>query len=286
MENIQLTSGDFTLTASSVYNSTYAVAKAIDGSTSTHWMTAYLPSSAWLKADFGRAIQITKVRSYYGYTNGRPNAYILQGSNDNSTWDDVSAGNFSNQSTWQEFMVADGGSYRYWRMLYTSRYGGYYSCSEIIFYHTETIPIVDGWEVVGQEPDMSPDGVVSAHTYQLMRVTKTDNDYAIVLWLKIKDRMKHPQGEVVVNFTGSLQGPGGAFVAPFTLSFVPQNITPIFNPHDPAYISAVDASIVSAIRLLITHSSAEDESDDMHYLTLTDASIANAIRTHIDDIET
>lgn len=51
-------------------------------------------------------------------------------------------------------------------------------------------------------------------------------------------RMKYPQGDVSIAFTGSMSGAGGSMVAPFTESFTPTGIVPFFNPNDAEYITA------------------------------------------------
>ena len=51
-------------------------------------------------------------------------------------------------------------------------------------------------------------------------------------------RMKYPQGDVSIAFTGAMSGAGGAMVAPFTESFTPEGIVPFFNPNAVEYLTA------------------------------------------------
>jgi hypothetical protein len=59
--------------------------------------------------------------------------------------------------------------------------------------------------------------------------------------------MKHPIA-VTVDFSGSLMGLGGSSVEPFTETFTPVNITPIFNPNDPEYLTVKVPSIAMQVK--------------------------------------
>jgi hypothetical protein len=95
--------------------------------------------------------------------------------------------------------------------------------------------------------------------------------------LAYEDRLKYPQGNVVVDFTGSLLGPFNAAVAPFTEEFIPANITPTFNPNDLEHLELETS--VTVERILVTYT---DYRGDHEHLSFAPG--AAGIRYHINDI--
>lgn len=92
-------------------------------------------------------------------------------------------------------------------------------------------------------------------------------------------RLKHPQGLVTVNFTGSMSGAGGSAVAPFTMTFTPANITPTFNPND-----AERMSITPTITALLKRIYYEEYQAGNERMSITPV-ITTAL-IHINDLET
>ena len=74
-----------------------------------------------------------------------------------------------------------------------------------------------------------------------------ENTKQIQINLTDAGRLKYPQGDTTLNFTGSIIGILGSSVDPFIQSFTPVNIIPIFNPNDREHLSA------SALMSLHTH---------------------------------
>lgn len=78
-------------------------------------------------------------------------------------------------------------------------------------------------------------------------VLAAENTRQVQINLTDAGRLKYPQGDITLNFTGSINGIYGNNVAPFINTFTPVNIIPIFNPNDRENISA------SAMVSLHTH---------------------------------
>lgn len=151
---------------------------------------------------------------------------------------------------------------------------------------TSADPIsISGWTVQALEPNMSPEGTLSLKTYTISKITKADDDFAVIIWLSFPDhRLKYPVGDITVKFTGTLLGPAGSLVDPFELSFTPTQPAKIFNPHAPEYVEVADLEVVTSNLFAISYAQAQDDQDA--YTTVIDVEIITATLTHIDDIET
>ncbi len=261
-------------------HSTNKAIMAFDRSNATYWQASSTSSGQWLGLNFEAPKIISKIRVYMGYSSGRINGYIIQGSNDGSSWEDIINGNFTNASSWQE-ITFDAVTYQYFRLYCVSKFSSYYTISEIEFYEKRPSYNTTGWEVLGQEPNMSPNGVVSEKSYSIRKIERVDDNYAIIIWLELSSRLAHPQNNVTVNFTGTLQGPGGSFVAPFSLSFVPSNLSVFFNPNnvESFYISSITIPIIRTRVYYVAHDQIGESGFEIVGATVS------ITRTHIDDLE-
>lgn len=142
---------------------------------------------------------------------------------------------------------------------------------------------VVGWVVSALEPDMSPDGTLSLKQYTISKITKTDGDFAIIIWLTLTDRLKYPIGDVTVSFAGSLTGPAGSVVEPFEISFTPTQPAKIFNPNEILFLQLDLAEIVQADVHKIMYASAQTIEDIL--TELATAEIVSMVLTHIDDLQ-
>jgi len=93
----------------------------------------------------------------------------------------------------------------------------------------------NGFAVSGFEPFTSPGGALIPTNYVNELVSLYDT-YTVQIYLTYAGRMKHPQGDVTLLFTGQLLGVGGALVNSFSESFIPTGLTLWFKPNDPEYI--------------------------------------------------
>lgn len=118
------TTTDANLTASSIISG-YEEWKAADASTSSEWIAGTAPP-AWLKYDFGsgKSINVHQLVVLQAGGNRKPNAWVLEGSNDNSAWTSVGSGNMANNTTQQLFTIAHSAGYRYLRWTVNSEHGG------------------------------------------------------------------------------------------------------------------------------------------------------------------
>lgn len=250
---------------------------AFDGDTNTYWLcnsNGYPPG--WIGIDFGAATPISKMRVNIG-SSWRPNAYKIQGSADASSWVDVTTGNFTNSTGWKEVTFTQV-SYRYWRLYVSSSFDTYIRIQELEWYTTRNTYRVIGWDVYATEKSMIPGGADVVNHYTVRRVSLADNGYSVLLWLDLRDRILYPSGDITVAFTGTLTGPGNSNVAPFTLTFTPASISPVFNPNDAEYVEVSGQG--TAVLYAITRSYAQA---GIEYVELNSAT-ATAVRYHIDDI--
>jgi len=247
-------------------NASYPKANAFDGDTATYWGSSSTTAPQWIGRNFSAPVQLTKVSARFDYSSGRPNAYQLQGSSDGVTWYDVAAGNFANASGWQDVAFA-ATTYQYWRLYFTSKYSSYYTCSELMFYGTRNVYDVAGWSVTADEPLYSPAGALGQVTYTIRKITKSGDNLTLTLWLDMVDRMRAPQGLVVVHYdqlTGGLLGPGNMAVESFDFPFSPSGLTPAPNPGPAEYLTARAGLTVSSFEVTYLYYKSADE-----YITAT-----------------
>lgn len=108
---------------------------------------------------------------------------------------------------------------------------------------------VTGWLVTGYEPTMSPGGELVLTTYDILKITKTEDDLSIILWLDPRQSMMHPQGNISIQFNGTLLGVGNTPVASFLTAFKPANVVPLFKPNDPEYITISAGATVTVFEV-------------------------------------
>lgn len=265
----------------SQYSASYKKENARDGSIASDWMASSVPR--WFRIDFGAPKTLTRVRlCNAAYSSARTNGFNIEGSDDAVSWNLITSGNLPNSNTWTNVNFA-ATTYRYFRVYITSKYGTYSGLAEIEFYSTRDTYNVAGWTVSGFEPFNSPEGVLVPTTYTVRKVTKADDDYSVILWLDLHNRMLHPQGLITVNFTGALVGPGMSFVAPFTVTFTPTNIDPVFNPNDPERMQIVSASpTLNYIKVYYVYAQ-HDPSMDTESMTVLSAA-STMVYTHVNDL--
>lgn len=236
-------------------------AQGFDGSLGTQWE----PSTAYpqhLGKNFGSAKTIGKVAAYLGGSY-KPNGYKVRASTDGTNWVDITAGNFPNVTGWQEVIFAPA-SYQYWCLQILSAYNTYTWVYELQFY--EVIPSfpVAGWVITGYEPSMVPDGTLVPTTYTVKKVTKSEDNLSIIVWLKLSNRLLYPQGLITVQYIkslGGLAGPFSALIEDFTITFTPTNITPIFKPNDVENVSLVVSG--AAVIYNITYNFVQDPEENI-----------------------
>ncbi len=116
-------------TASETYSSSYPASAAVDGDTSTRWVSPALSSSnrtQWLSVDLERAQTVKRVKLVWSTTN-YPTAWSLQYLS-GSTWSTAYASTSGGGGT-QEFTFPATAAQQ-WRILATNNAGSYYTLYE------------------------------------------------------------------------------------------------------------------------------------------------------------
>lgn len=230
---------------SSDYSGSYPKSNAFDEDIATYWR----PSGSvpyYLGKDFGEDVSLTRVGVYLN-TSYCPNAYVVQGSADNSNWIDVATGNFTDATGWQYISFAET-SYRYWRLKVVSMFDTYLYIYEMRFYGTRNTYNVSGWTVSADKRPRMPDCNATPGTYTVRKVTKTPDNLSVILWLELTDRMRSiGSGDITITYNkilGNLIGPYNAAVEDFTVHATPMMMVQP-NPHDSEYVSALMSTTVA-----------------------------------------
>lgn len=284
-----------TASADSVY-STDVAANAFDGNFNTLWRSDVTTAYHWLKYDFGAGVTKTIRRLFAMSKNSSGMSllddYTFAGSNDNSNWTTLASGGVTNLYTEPLDINFDNETaYRYYRFYFsgTSVADNRAIISEFCLFETKKPEhavlsyFEQGDSLVGKylwvKLELGLTNVLfPSKVYALEAFVMSPVDIKkIKLILTAVGRMKYPQGDVTIDFTGSLLGPFNAAVAPFTEAFTPANITPVFNPDDAEHIN-LGVSVVPS-RILIYY---ENYQADIEHLSL--AASATGIRYHINDI--
>lgn len=104
----------------------YEASKAFDDNLGTGWSSGVNSLPSWIQYDLGSGVTKT-VRKLRVQPGGDAiglgiKDFILQGSNDGSSWTDIYTGLAADSDTWQDFTFSNGTAYRYYRIHITSTY--------------------------------------------------------------------------------------------------------------------------------------------------------------------
>ena len=264
--------------ASSEYSATTVKYKAFDGSILTYWRGVSEAGPEWLGADLGAALNVNKCRVYIG-ASYRPKTFVLEGSADMITWTAVTSGTLSAATGWQDINFS-GATYRYWRLYFTASYTTYFAVYEMEFYGTETLYDANGFSVMGNQYDTSPEGEAELHEFTIRKLTKTTDNMSVIIWLSLDDRIKYPAGQLTVDYNqgiGNLEGAMNSQVESFSKTFTPTNFIPLF---DPSPAERIDANIVQSLDLIRIYYSYFQDPEEAIEVTISQS--AEIIR--VDDI--
>lgn len=237
----------------------YPKTQAFDRDNNTYWRANTTNAGEAIGKDFGQAVTLTKIGVQMDYSSGRINAYLIQGSDNGVDWNTVASGNFTDASGEQAVTFA-ATTYRYWRINGQSKFSSYYTVTELYFYGTRNTYSVAGWTVTGSEYTYQPEGATVAGSYTVRKVTKSEDDMSVILWLDMFDRMRDPAGLVTVAYDkllGNLIGPYSAQVESFSVQFTPTNIVPYSNPNGRENLSALANMTVSVMEFACRYIPAE-----------------------------
>jgi hypothetical protein len=207
---------------SSVYSGT-SYQMAFNRSTSDYWRSNSTTAPQWVGVDLYSTKKIGRMKVYL--SSNPPNAFVLQGSNDGTTYSDVYSGNFANTTGWQtfDFTPAD---YRYWRVYCTSLHSTRLYIYEVELYESVLKGNTGGFTVTQKEYQAD---VLTDVTLTLDSVEKIASN-KIQLNLNPYSRIKTNQN-ITVNYSqplGNLAGTAGV-VNTFTRTFTPTDI--VNTPH-------------------------------------------------------
>ena len=119
--------------ASTISSPTFAAYKAFDdiADGSSRWASADVSPPHWLKYDLGVGVTkiVQKLRAKEKHASTKD--FILQGSNNDSDWDDIYTGQMAESLDWQEFTFPNSTAYRYYRFYISSVWSAYPSIDEM-----------------------------------------------------------------------------------------------------------------------------------------------------------
>ncbi|MVP00456.1 basic secretory protein-like protein [Paenibacillus lutrae] len=154
-----------TVTASGENAPTDVKANLVDGTSTTKWLT--YSNTAWLQFDFGEQVTIdgyalTSAKSNNNTADADPKNWVLQGSNNGTSWtnlDTQSNQNFSLRHQRKHYLLnANTTAYQYYRLNNIQNHSGYTTqLSEVEFsrtndmWHTEN-PIIEIQNLAGYAP--------------------------------------------------------------------------------------------------------------------------------------
>lgn len=138
--------GNFIATASSSENNSISPSFAFNGTTSG-WRASEGSATPWLSIDLGEAVRVTRVRTYYTATYDSVTCTI-QGSNNNSTWTNLSE-KTGKQTAATNWSFTNDTAYRYYRLQFGNgvdvRVYSWEITSYIVTTYRNEYIVSDGW---------------------------------------------------------------------------------------------------------------------------------------------
>ncbi len=98
----------------------YVAAYAFDNNEATRWSSNAVAKPHWVKYDLGVGVTKTARKLRLKPFGTQVANFKLQGSNNDSDWDDIISKTCNGSSNWQEWTFANATAYRYYRILVTS----------------------------------------------------------------------------------------------------------------------------------------------------------------------
>ena len=130
-----------TPSADNEYDDGYRAPQACDGNTGTYWSSGNYPFPHWWKYDLGVGVTKTARKLVLNLVNKTHlKNFKLQGSNNDSDWNDIYTGIHNNTDTEQTFTFENSTAYRYYRLYSTDNWdsNNWTSISEIYLYEITT----------------------------------------------------------------------------------------------------------------------------------------------------
>lgn len=267
------------VTASSYYSEQTKPVGATDGNWATSWYIYPWAVGTWFKVQYPVAEAFPKWRMVFNEAGYYPSTIILQGSNDDSTWVDLSTHAVANKpKEWQEFNTGNTTPYLYYRLYMTACVGGQFGILEIQFcdklWGNES-----HFTITSKECDYAPEGSIVNIVRKATAVYVGDSNKEVIIEMDPKDRFES-SAELTIAYDGlgTLAGSTGNVEA-FSQTFVPQGLAP---KPDQNATGHVEISNITATGIVVTilykNASSGDERIEITNIT------AMATITHINDI--
>ena len=272
-----------TVTGSHAYSG-YPVTNAADGLTTTFWFISGFVAGEWFKVQYPVAKAFPKWRMYLTSSGlYRPLSVIFQGSNDGTSWVDLSTVSVpAPQGTagWVEFDTNNTTPYLYYRIYMNTSNNSSLQIEEIQFADRPT-GNESHFTITVPEYDYVPNGVLHDVVKAVSSISQGDNSKEIVLEMMPLERFESAGGDITVAYDGlgTLAGSTGNVEA-FSQTFVPQGLVPKpdQNIQEHIEISSITATGINTKVYYIN--TAEQEQGHVEVISIS----ATGILTHVNDI--
>ena len=118
------TNGNYKITASSYYSSSYGLSYAFDNDIDTWWRSESTRGDKWVKLELPEAIKVTKFNLSTSSNTTLQNIIVtIQGSNDNSNWDNI--GTYTETTALTEVELTSPDYYKYYRLWFETQSSKY-----------------------------------------------------------------------------------------------------------------------------------------------------------------
>jgi hypothetical protein len=180
------------ISSDSQYGVPWSCDKACDDVLATRWSSTDSSFPHWWKytfsSDYLRVVTKLRIKPFGTGCNCQIKDFKLQGSNNDSDWDDLHTGQCTDDENWQDFIISNTTKYKYYRIYITSSYftGG----NQVSFYETEML------EDVGTcNGDILTGGSATADSYYDDNPTwnpdKGNDDSMLTRWSSKDTSMPH-----------------------------------------------------------------------------------------------
>jgi len=248
------------ITYSSRYSSSYPETNVFDGNTSTYWRTSSTMPQ-WVKIRL-EPMWVNGFRWYAG--SYAPNAFVLEGSNDDINWTVLVDAASENSAGWKEFSFV-GAQYKYLRWTINSVHSSRMHLYEIEI--SAGLGNEKAFSVAGQEyqyvngPDNNGPIIDKTYSIESVEIHPTIGK-ALLLTVKPYEEFDSVIGTVTVAYDatkGNLSGRGGR-VESFSVGFLPAGLIPTPDVGITDNLSVAPPAIISELKR-VTYINAYDDKD-------------------------
>lgn len=288
---------------SSQYSSTYTPAKTVDDDTSSYWRPAAADTVRSLTFALTEAVAVDRVRIYTN-SSYAPSSCVISGSNDGSTYTEISTVTPTQTTGWQSLEFANDTAYLYCRVSFPTLYSSTLRLYEIQLYYVVPWTVSDGRQIAIRFTEAITSGIdtcpatsftvtVPEYTYvpggTIQNVAKTVESVTahptepntVILTMAATERFESAAGNITVTYNGAggLIGVGGS-VASGTITFSPSDLIPKPDQNDEEHIEITDISADGTLTRIYYTDTAEQDQGHIEIVGIA----AIGTLTHINDI--